>query len=241
MGKRSDAHSKFVPARCPASTGRSASAGAGSPGQNRRPVPSYLHPLRKERGIYAKRRCCLSCYLRCMTQCGTILPYRNQQQVKPWILRNSLVGVHSRKAIRDESPVLKKTLLATGLAREQGEQFFRKAYEMAMGGNVAMMKFLLDRILPKERPIHGFRSASDSNWSSRTDRGSVAKAISAALCEKFNYIVVAVRLMSGAHPNQFRSKRFSSSSPMLRPIRAGSTWTVPGSPSDCPLRQRQPE
>ena len=47
----------------------------------------------------------------------------------------------------------KATLLATGLAREQGEELLRKAIEMAMGGNVAMMKFLLDRILPKERPI----------------------------------------------------------------------------------------
>jgi hypothetical protein len=47
----------------------------------------------------------------------------------------------------------KATLLATSLAREQGEELLRKAYEMAMEGNVAMMKFLLDRILPKERPI----------------------------------------------------------------------------------------
>ena len=47
----------------------------------------------------------------------------------------------------------KTTLLATSLAREQGEELLRKAYEMAMGGNVAMMKFLLDRILPKERSV----------------------------------------------------------------------------------------
>jgi len=47
----------------------------------------------------------------------------------------------------------KATLLAASLTGEQGEQLLRKAYEMAMEGNVAMMKFLLDRILPKERPI----------------------------------------------------------------------------------------
>jgi hypothetical protein len=47
----------------------------------------------------------------------------------------------------------KATLLATSLGREQGEELLRKAIEMAMGGNVAMIKFLLDRILPKERPI----------------------------------------------------------------------------------------
>jgi hypothetical protein len=47
----------------------------------------------------------------------------------------------------------KATLLANGLAGNQGEEIFRKAVEMALGGNVPMMKFLLDRILPKERPI----------------------------------------------------------------------------------------
>jgi len=44
-------------------------------------------------------------------------------------------------------------LLATSLAGGQSEEILRKAIEMAMGGNVPMMKFFLDRILPKERPI----------------------------------------------------------------------------------------
>ncbi len=47
----------------------------------------------------------------------------------------------------------KATLLTTGLAGDTGEELLRKAIEMAKGGNVAMMKFLLDRILPKERSI----------------------------------------------------------------------------------------
>jgi len=47
----------------------------------------------------------------------------------------------------------KTTVLAASLAGGQGEEILRKAIEMAMGGNVPMMKFLLDRILPKERPI----------------------------------------------------------------------------------------
>jgi hypothetical protein len=45
------------------------------------------------------------------------------------------------------------TIVAASLAGAQGEEILRKAIEMAMGGNVAMIKFLLDRILPKERPI----------------------------------------------------------------------------------------
>jgi hypothetical protein len=47
----------------------------------------------------------------------------------------------------------KGTIIAASLAGAQGDELLRKAIEMAMGGNVAMMKFLLDRILPKERPI----------------------------------------------------------------------------------------
>jgi hypothetical protein len=45
------------------------------------------------------------------------------------------------------------TLLANGLAENQGEEILRRAIELALGGNVPMIKFLLDRILPKERPI----------------------------------------------------------------------------------------
>jgi hypothetical protein len=47
----------------------------------------------------------------------------------------------------------KTTLVAASLAGERGEQILDKAIELAMGGNVAMIKFLLDRILPKERTI----------------------------------------------------------------------------------------
>ncbi len=47
----------------------------------------------------------------------------------------------------------KATLLAASLTEGQAEKILSKAIEMAMDGNVPMMKFLLDRILPKERPI----------------------------------------------------------------------------------------
>jgi hypothetical protein len=47
----------------------------------------------------------------------------------------------------------KATSLANSLTGEQGEELLRKAVEMAMSGNVAMMKFLLDRVLPKERLV----------------------------------------------------------------------------------------
>ena len=47
----------------------------------------------------------------------------------------------------------KATLLAASLSHKQGEALVQKAYEMAMDGNVAMLKFLLSRMLPKERPV----------------------------------------------------------------------------------------
>jgi hypothetical protein len=47
----------------------------------------------------------------------------------------------------------KTTLLAASLAAGQGEEILLKAIEMARAGNVPMMKYLLDRILPKERPV----------------------------------------------------------------------------------------
>jgi hypothetical protein len=39
------------------------------------------------------------------------------------------------------------------LAAGQGEEILRKAVEMALAGNVQLMKYLLDRILPKECPV----------------------------------------------------------------------------------------
>jgi hypothetical protein len=47
----------------------------------------------------------------------------------------------------------KATMLAASLTPAQGEQLLQKAHKMAMDGNVAMLKFLLDRILPRERSI----------------------------------------------------------------------------------------
>jgi hypothetical protein len=63
------------------------------------------------------------------------------------------VVVHSQKATQDEGADQGTTLLTTSLAGGQGGELLRKVVEMALGGNVPMMEFLLDRILPKERPI----------------------------------------------------------------------------------------
>jgi hypothetical protein len=48
----------------------------------------------------------------------------------------------------------KTTLIGQALLKEAEEKLLRKAIEIAEAGDVPMLKFLLDRILPKERSIH---------------------------------------------------------------------------------------
>jgi hypothetical protein len=47
----------------------------------------------------------------------------------------------------------KSTLIAEALLRGEEVELVRKAIELAKGGDAQMLKFLLDRILPKDRPI----------------------------------------------------------------------------------------
>ena len=72
----------------------------------------------------------------------------------------------------------KATLLTGSLTGEQGEELLGKAYEMAMGGNVALMKFFLDRILPKERPIQLNLPSLDSAHDSIYAMAEIIEAVS---------------------------------------------------------------
>lgn len=45
------------------------------------------------------------------------------------------------------------TLLAAALSQGEADQLVRKAFALAKAGNVVMLKFLLGRILPRERLI----------------------------------------------------------------------------------------
>jgi len=74
----------------------------------------------------------------------------------------------------------KATLLAASLAREQGEQMLAKAVEMAMGGNAQMMKFLLGRILPRERPVELEFPRLDFAHDSVDALAEIAEAVSSA-------------------------------------------------------------
>ncbi len=56
----------------------------------------------------------------------------------------------------------KATLIAASLTGEELQQLRGKAFEMVMGGNTPMLKFLLDRSMPKERSIQLDLPAFDS-------------------------------------------------------------------------------
>jgi hypothetical protein len=45
------------------------------------------------------------------------------------------------------------TIVAAALLDGETEELVRKAFEVAMGGDVSMLKFLLGRILPRERLV----------------------------------------------------------------------------------------
>ena len=48
----------------------------------------------------------------------------------------------------------KTTVVAEALLRDEESALVRKAIELAKAGDVQMLKFLLDQILPKERLVH---------------------------------------------------------------------------------------
>jgi hypothetical protein len=48
----------------------------------------------------------------------------------------------------------KATLVSESLLQNEGSELVRKAVELAKAGDVAMLKFLLTRLLPKERPVN---------------------------------------------------------------------------------------
>src|SRR6266567_4769998 len=70
-------------------------------------------------------------------------------------MRSRLVDAHSRKETRDESAAQKTKQLSWRRAWQQNRvrKFSARPSNWQWGGNVAMIKFLLDRILPKERAI----------------------------------------------------------------------------------------
>jgi hypothetical protein len=71
------------------------------------------------------------------------------------------------------------TLVAEALLRGEEVELVRKAIELAKGGDTQMLKFLLDRTLPKERSIHVDLPVMDRSFDAVDAMGAVIDAVGA--------------------------------------------------------------
>jgi hypothetical protein len=71
------------------------------------------------------------------------------------------------------------TLVAEALLRGEEVELVRKAIELAKAGDIQMLKFLLDRILPKERSVHVNLPVMDSSFDAVDALGAVIDAVGA--------------------------------------------------------------
>src|SRR6476659_3531877 len=71
-------------------------------------------------------------------------PVRKRPRGRPFAKGNGGRKVGSRN---------RATLLADALPEGEQEELVRKGIELAKAGDAQMLKFFLDRILPKERPV----------------------------------------------------------------------------------------
>jgi hypothetical protein len=67
---------------------------------------------------------------------------------------------------RQRGSMNRATVVANALLRGEEDALVRKAIEVAKGGDVGMLKFLLDRILPRDRtvpfPLPAMKSSDDA-------------------------------------------------------------------------------
>jgi hypothetical protein len=70
------------------------------------------------------------------------------------------------------------TLVAEALLKGEEEALVRKAIELAKAGDVQMLKFLLDRILPKERSVRVELPVMDRDCSAVEACGAIIEAVS---------------------------------------------------------------
>jgi hypothetical protein len=69
------------------------------------------------------------------------------------------------------------TLVAEALLKGEEVELVRKAIELAKAGDAQMLKFLLDRILPKERSVRVDLAAMDGDFSPVEACGAIVEAV----------------------------------------------------------------
>jgi hypothetical protein len=71
------------------------------------------------------------------------------------------------------------TLVAEALLKGEEVELLRKAIKLAKDGDTQMLKFLLDRILPKERSVHVDLPVMDRSFDAVDALGAVIDAVGA--------------------------------------------------------------
>jgi hypothetical protein len=71
------------------------------------------------------------------------------------------------------------TLVAEALLKGEEVELLRKAIKLAKDGDTQMLKFLLDRILPKERSVHVDLPVMDRSFDAVDAMGAVIDAVGA--------------------------------------------------------------
>ena len=71
------------------------------------------------------------------------------------------------------------TLVAEALLKGEEVELLRKAIQLAKDGDTQMLKFLLDRILPKERSVHVDLPVMDRSFDAVDALGAVIDAVGA--------------------------------------------------------------
>jgi hypothetical protein len=69
------------------------------------------------------------------------------------------------------------TLVAQALLKDEETALVRKGIELAEAGDVQMLKFLLDRILPKERPVRVDLPPMDGAFDAVSALGAIIEAV----------------------------------------------------------------
>ncbi len=70
----------------------------------------------------------------------------------------------------------RSTLVAEALLSDEKDELLRKAIELAKAGDVQMLKFLLDRILPKERSVRVDLPPTDGDFDAVDAFGAIVVA-----------------------------------------------------------------
>ena len=73
------------------------------------------------------------------------------------------------------------TLILQALSERDQEELLRKGFELAKAGNIPMLKFILGRILPRERPIRIDLPQMEFADDAVAALGSIVRAVSEGL------------------------------------------------------------